>query len=397
MPWNPKNLNAMREEFVRLAVVPGANKRELMRRFGISPPTAYKWIGRFEKAGSDGLSDRSRKPAKSPDQTSAAMEGLIVAVRKEFPDWGARKLGRILQNRGTKAVPALSTITAVLRRNGLLDAKLSAQKTWKRFERASPNELWQMDFKGDFLTGDGKRCYPLTACDDNSRFNLILKACTDMRTGTVASHLREAFESYGLPQAILCDNGSPWASNWTGGRTKLEVWLMLLGVKMSHGRPYHPQTQGKEERFHRTLKTELLRRCEGFADNAACQVALGEWRTRYNWIRPHEALDLDVPGKRYKSSNRSMPEKVPSAEEWYGDDTHTRKVQKTGTVEFLGKRLLVGEAFAGHRVALRYREADLWELFFASYNLDTYDLSESPPGGVGIRSLARRKADANDP
>lgn len=377
----------MREEFVRLALAPGANKRELMRRFGISAPTGYKWIKRFECGGPEALKDQSRRPKGSPGRTPACMERMVVEARTEFPDWGGRKLARVLKNRGVRKVPSASTITEILRRHGLLGGSEEQRGNHQRFQRARPNELWQMDFKGDFQTHDGRRCYALTTCDDHSRFNIVLQACPDMKTGTVEGHLKNAFERYGLPQAILCDNGPPWASNWTRGQTKLEVWLMLLGVRMIHGRPYHPQTQGKEERFHRTLNVELLRRSEGFANLARCQQAFERWRHRYNWIRPHDSLEMEVPGACYECSQRPFPEPLPDARLWYLPEDALRKVHKTGVVEFQGKRLLVGEGFGGHRIALRHRGGQLWEMHFASHVIGTYDLSENPPRSVAIRPL----------
>jgi transposase InsO family protein len=381
----------MRAEFVRLALAPGANKRELMRRFNISPPTGYKWIRRFEDGGIEDLEDKSRRPTSSPNQSSKAMEKKVVDLRMEFPFWGGRKLARVLKNRGVRKVPSPSTVTAILRRHGLLTEKAREKRDFQRFEREKPNELWQMDFKGDFAMRDSKRCYPLTLCDDHSRFNVVLEACLDMKTKTVRRHLSEAFERYGLPDGILCDNGAPWSSNWTGGYTKLEVWLMILGVRIHHGRPYHPQTQGKEERFHKTLKVECLDRSEGFANQLSCQKALETWRECYNWVRPHDSLELEVPGSRYVISSRSMPSEEPKAEQWYLEEDDLRKVQKNGIAEFKAKRLQVGEAFAGQVVALRPRAEGQWEMRFASTLIGIYDLTQTPQGYEAIRPLPKKK------
>jgi transposase InsO family protein len=319
------------------------------------------------------------------------MEKRVVELRKEFPVWGGRKLARVLKNRGVKKVPSPSTITEILRRHDLLRSSEREQRDHQRFERKRPNELWQMDFKGEFALHNGRLCYPLTACDDHSRYNVVLEACANMKTATVQRHLRRAFERYGLPEAILCDNGAPWSSNWTGGYTKLEVWLMLHGINLIHGRPYHPQTQGKEERFHKTLKVELLSRTEGFANLAKCQDALKGWRECYNWVRPHESLGMKVPGDRFESSGRRMPDRPPDPSQWYLDDDHLRKVQTHGTVEFKAKRLRVGEALVGRMVALRLRNEELWEMRFASTLIGIYDLSETPPGLVAIRPQPKKK------
>ena len=244
------------------------------------------------------------------------MEAKILALRDEHPYWGGRKLERVLLNQGEKEVPAASTITAILKREGRVEAGPRSQRDLQRFEKDEPNDLWQMDFKGDFLLENGKRCYPLTSCDDHSRFNIVLEPCLDMKTETVQGHLQKAFERHGLPKVILCDNGSPWSGKWLGhGVTKaysrLEVWLMTLGVKIIHGRPYHPQTQGKEERFHRTLKLEVLEHLGGFRDLPHLERELVKFRDRYNWVRPHESLKMETPGSRYKSSEEITSPKGP--------------------------------------------------------------------------------------
>ena len=372
-------------------MLPGANRRELMRRFKISPPTGYKWIRRYEQGGDEALEDRSRKPSSSPQRTCAELEAKVVELRRKYPCWGGRKLATVLKNQGERDIPAPSTITAILRRHGLLTEERREVRDLQRFERKRPNELWQMDFKGDFLMKNRKRCYPLTLCDDHSRYNIVLEACLDMKTNTVQRHLHAAFERYGLPEAILCDNGTPWASNWTGGYTRLGVWLLLLGVRLTHGRPYHPQTQGKEERFHRTLDVELLKRTEGFANQAGCQTALQNWRECYNWIRPHESLDMEVPGSRYTPSQRKMPVEVPRAEQWYLEGDLLRKVHRNGLVDFKARPLQVGEAFVGQLVALRPRSENQWEMWFASTLIGLYDLNATKKGRAAVQSTLPKK------
>lgn len=191
---------------------------------------------------------------------------------------------------GYQDVPAASTITDILRRHGRLsEDEASKHKAWTRFEHEAPNQLWQMDFKGHFPMGQG-RCHPLTVLDDHSRFSLGLIACSNERTETVQRGLTSLFRRYGLPDRILADNGSPWGSNGEHRYTQLNVWLLRLGIITSHGRSYHPQTQGKEERFHRTLKAELLR-WEDFRNLTHCQRLFDAWRNKYNMERPHEALE----------------------------------------------------------------------------------------------------------
>ena len=254
MPWRTCDAMELRRDFVNLAGHEGANVRELCRRFGISPPTAYKWLARHRAGGE--LVDRSRQPRHSPGRTAAGMEQKIVAARGLHPAWGSRKLKRWLENRGETGVPSAGTITAVLRRHGLLEeSKGSAGRGWRRFERDGPNELWQIDYKGWIPVAAGGRCHPLTMLDDHSRYNLLLEACRGETFGELRPLLERAFAVHGLPRALLSDNGPPWGDS-AGHYTACEAWLLRLGVEVHHGRPCHPQTQGKEERFHRTLKAE---------------------------------------------------------------------------------------------------------------------------------------------
>ena len=275
MPWPVKNLINVRHEFVNLALQPDANVRQLCRRFGISPTVGYKWLDRYESGGAEGLADRSRRPQRSPTRTADGVEAQVVSLRREHPVWGARKLRRRLQDLGQGALPATSTITGILHRHGLIRPEQSQAATpGKRFERAAPNQLWQVDFKGHFPLREG-RCHPLCALDDHSRYNVLLAACADQTERTVQTHLTVAFRLHGLPDGVLWDNGAPWGSCGVETHTGLEVWLMRLGIRTYHGRPYHPQTQGKEERFHRTLQREVLAR-GGWSDCAHVQNAFDQ-------------------------------------------------------------------------------------------------------------------------
>ena len=349
MPWPIKTLLTMRQEFVSLASLEGANIRELCRRFEISPTAAYRWLGRYRREGLPGLANHSRRPRYSPRQTPATVEGLVVGLRREHPAWGARKLRRRLQDLGHRELPATSTITDILHRHGLiLPASSQAAQPFQRFERAAPNQLWQVDFKGHFALGYG-RCHPLCALDDHSRYNVLLAACADQQAQTVQAQLTEAFRRHGLPDGVLWDNGSPWGG--TGDEyTRLDVWLMRLGVGVHHGRAYHPQTQGKEERFHRTLQAEVLLR-GGWQDCLQVQAAFDRWRPLYNNERPHEALELQTPLSRYRPSQRSYPETLPPVE--YDGQTEVCRVNVAGRICYQNRQWPVGRAFCGQSVGVR--------------------------------------------
>ncbi len=373
MPWQESSVETLRQEFVMLAQQEGANIRELCRRFAISPATAYTLLARYRQEGADGLQDRSRRPHSSPTQTDPAMEAAVCAVRVAHPAWGGRKIRRSLLDQGVSALPAASTITDILRRHDLLDRRQAAHhRPWQRFEAAAPNELWQMDFKGHIALQHG-RCHPLTVLDDHSRYCLALEACGDERTDTVQSRLIALFERYGLPWRMLADNGAPWGDG--GSRyTALTVWLLRLGIAVSHGRPYHPQTQGKEERFHRTLKAEVLAG-EIFAHLAAAQAGFDRWRPRYNHERPHEALALATPGSRYAPSPRRYPARLPEIE--YGPDDAVRKVQEDGEVSFANQVFRISKAFRGERVAIRPTPTDgMMAIYFMTHRIAQIDLRD---------------------
>jgi transposase InsO family protein len=367
---------SQRREFVMLARQEGANVRELCRRYGVRPTTGYKWLARFAAAGEAGLADRSRQPHGSPGRTAPALEAKVVALRQAHPSWGGRKLRRRLQDLGEALVPSASTITEILRRHGLLEAATAAQhRPFERFERAAPNELWQMDFKGHFPTAAG-RCHPLTVLDDHSRFSLCLEACADERGATVQGRLIGAFERYGLPDRMLMDNGPPWGDDAEHPWTRLGVWLLRVGVGVTHGRPYHPQTQGKDERFHRTLLSEVVGR-RAWRDLDECQRAFDAWRHVYNAERPHQALDLATPATRYRPSRRAFPGRLPPID--YGAGAIVRKVQDGGEIWFANRRWAIGSAFTGQPVALRPTTVDgCYDVVFCQHRVATLDLRAPP-------------------
>ncbi len=373
MPWKEVSLMSQRRDFVALASSENANLRELCRRFKISPTTGYKWLNRYQDTGESGLQDRSRRPHHSPTKTAADKEQLIVELRHKHPAWAGRKLHARLLELKHKNLPAPSTCQAILKRHGLIDPlEARKHKPFQRYEKANPNELWQMDFKGDFKVAVG-RCYPFTIVDDYSRFNIALQACARNTTPIIQACLIDVFRLYGLPDWITCDNGPPWGSSFRGHYTQLGVWLIRIGIGLSHSRPYHPQTQGKDERFHRTLQTEVLRYQTATITLAKCQQLFVDWRQVYNHERPHEALGQKVPASRYQPSLRSYPEKLPAIE--YGPNDIVRKVRGYGHIKFAGKEFHIGSAFFGLHIALRATTKDgVFEVFFCQQQLGMLSL-----------------------
>jgi transposase InsO family protein len=372
MPWQEVSIMDQRREFVGLAMQDGANVRELCRRFGISPDVGYKWLRRW-KAGDRELADRSRRPHTSPNRSEAATEERVLAVRDAHPAWGARKIVRRLEREGSDS-PARSTTHDILRRNGRVVPPIGSPGPFERFEKPAPNLLWQMDFKGWVPLVNGQRCHPLTAVDDHSRYAVCLSACANEQETTVRSALERTFRQYGLPDAIFVDNGTPWGDSSGQCFTRFSVWLIKLGVDLLHSRPYHPQSRGKNERFHRTLKAEVFA-LKRFRDLAEVQRAFDAWRTVYNLDRPHEALGQEMPASRYRVSPRPMPNRLPVIE--YDEHEIVRTVPATKDyISFKGRRWLVPRAFRGEQVAIRPLSTDgHYGVFFASRQIASIDLT----------------------
>jgi len=373
MPWREVSIVDQRREFVRLAMQEGVNRRELCRRFGIHPDTGYKWLARA--AADEELVDRSRRPHTSPARTVAAIEQQVVAVRDAHPAWGARKIVRCLERDGI-ACPVRSTVHDILRRHGRIVASGGSASACQRFEKPAPNLLWQMDFKGHIPLSGGGRCHPLTIVDDHSRYAVGLEACANEQAATVQGRLEQVFRRYGLPEAFFVDNGTPWGDASGQRWTRLGVWLLKLGIEVLHSRPYHPQSRGKSERFHRTLKAEVLA-LRRFHDLTELQRALDLWRMVYNLDRPHQALGQDVPASRYRASRRAMPVSLPAIE--YDDGEIIRRVGTTKAyISFKGRLWKVPEAFCGEQLAIRPRQTDgHYSVCFGAHQVASIDLTQS--------------------
>lgn len=391
MPWKKEVTTLeLKTEFVQMADQPNVNMSKLCRRFGISRPTGYKWLRRYQAEGLEGLSERSRRPHNSPNKTPEVIEDLVVEARRRDPGWGGRKLRRHLINQAEsgaigaapRQIPSAGTITKILDRHDMLaePGDPTRRGCWERFERAAANELWQLDFKGEFRLANGQYCYPLTLIDDHSRFSLAVAGCPNQQRRTVQQQLRKVFDRYGLPLAILCDNGPPWGAglgwrDWGPFYTGLAVWLMRLGIQVIYSRPNHPQGKGKNERFNGSLQAELLDH-EQFADHSEAHARMADWRNRYNTVRPHQALDMAPPASRYQPSEIPFPEKLPPVE--YDGGQTTRKVNAEGKISVRGQRFTVGKAFSGHPVALRASsESQVYEIYFCSQHIRTINLNQN--------------------
>lgn len=354
MPWKETDVMDQRIRFVVQAIGAGANISELCKDYGVSRPTGYLWIKRFIEAGSfTDLGERSRRPHRSPTRTPVKYEDRVVALRKRY-GWGARKLRVLLLREGLDL--SVATINRIIERKGLLRADQRHAPATRRFERERPNDLWQMDFKGEYPMAKGW-CYPLSILDDHSRFVVGLYGLPHQKGHAVHKCLVETFQRYGVPQAMLVDHGVPWWSTTNGhGLTWLSVSLIKQGIRLYLSGIKHPQTQGKVERFHRTLKHSVKHK--GKPETLAQWDGLiREIRHEYNHIRPHEALGMHVPASRYRRSSRAYNPKPP---EWeYPEGSLVKRLNTQGCLYFNQKQYFICEALAGERVRLEEVEDHL--------------------------------------
>jgi transposase InsO family protein len=363
MPWKNRDTMSIRREFVFRAINGPTTFSQLCREFGISRKTGYKWMERYHSDGSHGLRDRSRRPLQMPSRTRDCFVEAILELRDKHPAWGAKKLRQVLLNSGHEALPSVATFNRILKEHCRVTAESSGQRQrFIRFERGEPNELWQMDFKGHFSLIEGE-CHPLTILDDCSRYSLCLRACPTENELVVREGLEATFREYGLPDAMTMDNGSPW-KGYPGQRLSgITVWLMRLGIRVSHSRPGHPQTQGKDERFHRTLKEELLR-YHNFQCLQDAQEHFDNWRDIYNNTRPHEALNMACPSHKYRPSRKPYTESLSPVEYPEGDEV--KRVGGNGEIWFMGKRFYIGGHLRGEFIGVRQRKENVWDFYYVN-------------------------------
>jgi transposase InsO family protein len=344
MPWRTMDVQQQRVEFVVAAKRGAQPFGALCREFGISRPTGYLWWHRFRDHGVEGVAERSRKPLVSPRRTATDLEQRVIEVRGRYPDWGARKLREILAREGIDL--ARNTIHRILLRYGLVKECDQHPPALQRFEREQPNQLWQMDFKGP--RGWPQPVGPLSVLDDHSRYVLVLAANGSTQESPVHEQLERAFYSYGVPEAMLMDHGTPWWSpHAPSGRTKLSLWLMRQGIQLCWSRIRHPQTQGKVERFHGSLQRAWRRRG---VPQGCLQAWLDAYRQEHNEVRPHEALRMKTPASVWRPSERKYDPHPPQWE--YPTGSWVLKVDPQGKVEVRGWKWKISKALRGEWVRL---------------------------------------------
>lgn len=383
MPWERKSVEETREAFIREVEQGEESKSALCRKYGISRPTGDKWLKRYY--ANQGLSDRSRAPLNPPGRTPAQTEAAVLEFRAEHPGLGAKKIKRILENRGL-VMPSTTTVNNILKRNGCIsEAASMANHKPIRFQMERSNDMWQADFKGHFAMKNGQRCHILNVLDDCSRFDLCSDANDSEKYAPTKRSFERIFHCYGLPIRLLCDNGNPWGTSQSTGYTSFEVWLMELGVQPVHGRMLHPQTQGKQERFNGSLQRELLR-FEVFENLADVQSKLDIYRQFYNHERPHEALNMRTPAECYTPSTRPCPRIILP---WEYDAGVVHKVKSSGYLYFASQGFFLSEAFANKSVCLLPSpDSDgLFDVRFRQFRIAQIDLRERCVVSKRIRNV----------
>jgi transposase InsO family protein len=374
MPWKVQPVSEIRTAFVHQVLTLGRPVAAACRDFGISRTAAYKWLGRHRDRPDDGLVDRTRRPHHSPGRTDPAIEGQVLEVRDRF-GWGPRKIRAMLIARGV-AMPSIRTVGSILSRHGRTAPPPAEPAPMQRFERGEPNALWQCDFKG-YLEVGRRRTWPFALIDDHSRYLLALRPCADQAMATAWAILWGVFGEVGLPEELLCDGAFAARGPGLTGLSWFEARLIRLGIRPIHGRPYHPQTQGKVERLNGTLEAELwphVRRdaTEHFAAD------LEAWRTGvYNPLRPHEALGDRPPLSRWRPSPRPRPTELPAVE--YPAGSVVRKVSTVGDVRWRGYRLLAGRGIVGESVRIEDHGSEI-AVFYATHRIRCVATESLRPG-----------------
>ena len=346
MPWKETGVVELRMEAV-IRRLTGERVSDLSQEYGVRPKTIHKWVRRYREEGACGLFDRSRRPHRSPNRISKKTERRIIELRQEY-GWGGRNLSDLLAKEGV--VVSATTVDRVIARNGLIREHDKQRPATRRFQRDAPNQLWQMDFKGEYRLPGGT-CWPLSIIDDCSRFSIALFGLRSTNANQVSERLVSCFEKYGLPDEILMDHGSPWyATSHPDGLSRIKVLLLKQGVRPILSGVGHPQTQGKVERFHRTLSRHLKWRGIPQEFDAMCD-ALAEFRQIYNEVKPHNSLNRRTPAQCYYPSSRRYE---PSPPEWeYPTGATVKKLTPRGTLHWRDHLYFVSQALPNERVWIR--------------------------------------------
>jgi len=394
MPWKERSRVDERLALI-LSIIEGTNVAAACRTFGVSRQTAYKWLRRYEEGGEAAVSDRSRAPNAHPNETPEDIAELVLKARVAHPTWGPRKLLAWLEPRHPKKTfPAASTVAAMLKRAGLVAARRRRQRANPTGRPPNapggPNYIWGTDFKGQFKTGDGVYCYPLTMQDCCSRYLLRCQGLRENSCELARPVFETAFREYGLPNAILSDNGSPFGSASFTGLTDLSAWWVRLGIEVLRIEPGHPEQNGRLERLHGTLKSETTKPAK--ANLSAQQRVFNRFRAEFNDERPHEAIANETPGSAYTPSNKAYPDRVPKPE--YPGTFEVRRLNRHGEVHFEAYRFTIGKALRHEDIGFEPIDDGIWRLHYYAQQLGTFSESTgilARPGFANKASSTRTR------
>jgi transposase InsO family protein len=375
MPWEERDKVSERIQFVnRLRA--GERMSDLCREFGISRKTGYKFKERYGELGVEGLYDRCRRPLSVPHRTARGVVEHIVRLRKKHPSWGPKTLKQRLHDLMPEVGwPAASTIGVILKDEGLVDGRKRRRRASptppsERRESKAPNELWCIDFKGQFRLGNRRYCYPLTVTDHFSRYLVACEALSNTKVEPAAHTLENVFRSYGLPEAIRSDNGTPFASTGRAGLSTFSVWLMRLGIRLERIDPGHPEQNGRHERMHRTLKQGATR--PPSRNMLQQQERFDTFQRVFNDERPHHALDLKTPSSVYKPAVRTLPDRLPDVT--YPLCEHVRYVNQYGNINIPTRtNVYLSKALAGQPIGIRAIEPGTLLLSFMDIDIGYFD------------------------
>lgn len=374
MPWDQTSTMDQKRLFIADYLTRSFAIVALCERYGVSRPTAYKWIRRFLNHGYSGLEELPRRPSRCPHRTPADLVEVILELRRRHPTWGAKKLLKVLdRRRPNTSWPARSTTSDILKRHGLVETKRRRTypghpgKPTTSMER--PNDVWCADYKGEFKTGDGVYCYPLTVTDGCTRYLLECKGLHSTGHERAKPVFEKIFRTFGIPRVIRTDNGPPFATTAIGRLSRLSVWWIRLGIFPELIQPGCPQQNGRHERMHRTLKRETTR--PSAATLRGQQIRFNRFMEEFNNVRPHEALDQETPASLYTASRREYPSRLPQTE--YPDHFEKRLVSRNGGFRWASTRVPITHTLEGEYVGLEEVDDGKWDVYFGHVRLGQMD------------------------
>lgn len=374
MPWKETGAMDQKIQMIGEYLSGECTITELSKVYGISRNTVYKWIKRYEQSSNTGLTERKSCPRLHPNATSLEIAREIVTLKRQFGNWGPKKLIYWLKRHyPEKKWPAVSTAGNILKKAELVKSR---KRRWKTpsynmpfQECCNPNSVWSADYKGQFRTGDNKLCYPLTISDNYSRYLLACVALEHPSYEATRPIFEAVFKKYGIPAAIRTDNGAPFASTALGGLSLLSVWFIKLGIRPERIRGGHPEENGRHERMHKTLKASTAKPPR--ENQKAQQKSFNTFKLEYNEERPHEALSMQTPSSCYKPSLRAYNPKL--SEITYRGNCYVRQVRHNGEIKWKGERIYVSQSLAGEPIALKLNSQNTWEVYYNTYLLGMLD------------------------